>query len=124
MTLQDRLRRIVEPLPPGAAVTLPADVLREWLDGEPGTGGQAGDGVSQEPLVDLTVEDVAKLVGRAPSTVRWWCQKGTLPGAYRLRNREWRVPRAALRALRSGSNEPPRLASRHAPLDAYKREAR
>ena len=31
MSLGDRLRAIVGPLPPGAAVTLPADTLRAWL---------------------------------------------------------------------------------------------
>jgi hypothetical protein len=32
MNILDRLRAIVAPLPTGAAVTLPADALREWLD--------------------------------------------------------------------------------------------
>ena len=31
MSLEDRLQAIVDPLPPGAAVTLPADTLRAWL---------------------------------------------------------------------------------------------
>jgi hypothetical protein len=35
MTLAARLRAIVDALPPGAAVTLPADALRGWLDEEP-----------------------------------------------------------------------------------------
>lgn len=35
MRLADRLRAIVDPLPPGASVTLPADTVRAWLDDEP-----------------------------------------------------------------------------------------
>ena len=31
MSLEDRLHAIVDPLPAGAAVTLPADTLRAWL---------------------------------------------------------------------------------------------
>ena len=34
MSLEDRLHAIVDPLPPGAAVTLPADLVRAWLDEE------------------------------------------------------------------------------------------
>lgn len=43
LTLRDRLRRIVEALPPGAAATLPRDTLAEWI-GAP----------EPEPLADLT----------------------------------------------------------------------
>ena len=34
------------------------------------------------------------LVG--PSTVRGWCEAGRFPGAYKLHDREWRIPAAAL----------------------------
>lgn len=122
MTLADRLRRIVDGLPPGSAVSLPVDTLREWLDEEPGESHKPG---QDEPLVDLTVQEVARLLDRSPSTVRWWCNEGTLSGAYKLRGREWRVPRQALRDLRdeqANGNGRPRLAKRHAPLDAYKEE--
>jgi len=50
-------------------------------------------------LVDLTVEDVAGVLGRAPSTIRTWLGAGQLEG-YKLRGREWRVPREALEKLR------------------------
>ncbi len=99
MDLRSRLRAIVAPLPPGAAVTLPVEVVRTWLEVE---------GVGDTP-VDLTVQEVGDLLGRAPSTVRTWCGAGRLPGAYRLRGREWRIPRGALRALRQaggGQGEP------------------
>ncbi|MHB1194787.1 MAG: helix-turn-helix domain-containing protein [Longimicrobiales bacterium] len=47
----------------------------------------------------LTVAEVANRATRAPSTIRTWCAEGRLPGARRLRGREWRIPAAALRAL-------------------------
>lgn len=34
MTLRDRLAAIVEPLPPGAAVTLPVEAVRAWIEEE------------------------------------------------------------------------------------------
>ena len=46
--------------------------------------------------VGMTVDEAAERIGRSPSTVRAWCRDGSLPGAYRLRGREWRVPPAAL----------------------------
>lgn len=118
MTLAE-LQRVAELLPDGASVTLPVEVLRALAEDSGADGSSDGEGA----LVDLTVGDVGKLIDRAPSTVRWWCQTGVLPGAYRLRNREWRVPRSALRTLRNGTHpDRPRRASRHAPLDAYKRD--
>lgn len=50
-----------------------------------------------EQLADLTVEDVADELGRRPATVRGWCRSGRIQGAYRLRGREWRIPRSSLR---------------------------
>lgn len=49
------------------------------------------------PIGDLTVSEVAEEFGRAESTVRTWLGQALIPGAYRLRGREWRVPPAALR---------------------------
>jgi len=54
---------------------------------------------SGDGLADLTVEDVAAVLGRAPSTIRTWLGAGELDG-YKLRRREWRVPREALEELR------------------------
>ena len=45
---------------------------------------------------DLTVVKVADETNRAPSTVRGWLISGALRG-YKLNDRDWRVPRAALR---------------------------
>lgn len=104
MTLQQQIREIVRVMPRGASVTLPVDFLRELLE----EGAAAGEGGIRP---DLTVQEVAEGVGRAASTVRTWCGEGRLPGAYRLLNREWRIPHAALdeflRCQREGQGTPP-----------------
>ena len=56
--------------------------------------------------VGLTVPQVADLTDRSPSTIRTWCAEGRLPGACRLRGREWRIPRRALDALVAGEGRP------------------
>ena len=116
MTLRDRLLRIVEPLPPGASVSLPVDVLRTWLE----QGDETPASTAAEHLVDLTAVAAAGLLGRAPSTVRGWCASGALPGAYRLQGREWRVPRASLAALRNDAPKPIRAQGRAHALDAWR----
>lgn len=83
------LLHLVRGLPPDAPI--PAGLVLEHLDG--------GRGEAAFPRVDLTVGEVAELFGRAVSTVRTWCIQGRLPGAYRLRGREWRIPPEAIRAF-------------------------
>lgn len=87
-----RVKRAIAGLPDTAHVTLPVEVLRSWLD-------EDGEIEPEDELVDWTVRNVADRLGRSPSTVRGWCGSGVLPGAYRFRGREWRIPRRALRAL-------------------------
>jgi excisionase family DNA binding protein len=53
-------------------------------------------GANEDVVVDLTVEQVAKKLNRSPSTVRNWLAAGDIPGAYRLKRREWRIPPSAL----------------------------
>ena len=91
--LVEQLRAIVAPLPPGSAVSLPVDWLRAQLDS--GASDGAGDGEAE----DFTLEEVAERVKRSPSTVRTWCAGGLLPGAYKLRGRDWRIPRVSLRSF-------------------------
>lgn len=76
-------------LPPDALV--PVRWVLEAVDGLEREGGDDG-------LGD-TVAEFAERANRAPSTVRTWCTEGRLPGAKKLRGREWRIPRSALRAL-------------------------
>lgn len=50
-----------------------------------------------EPVTpDLTVAEAARIVGRAESTVRTWLDAGMIPEAYKLNNRDWRIPQRAL----------------------------
>src|SRR4051812_3736413 len=49
-------------------------------------------------IADLSAADVAKQLGRKPGTVRGWCARGEIQGAYRLNDREWRIPSSSLRA--------------------------
>ncbi len=53
---------------------------------------------ADEVTVDLTVAEVAQLLGRAAGTVRGWCTTGELAGAYWLNGCEWRIPSGALLA--------------------------
>jgi hypothetical protein len=74
------------------AVSVPAGWLLEAL----------GDAPSSDSSItaDLTLQQVADLFGRkSSSTVRLWCEKGYLPGSYRLAGREWRVPQSAIAAF-------------------------
>lgn len=107
------LRDLLESLPTDAL--LPVGFILEELGVE--QGGDVG------PLGDLTLQQVAEATGRAVSTVRTWCNSGRLPGCYRLNGRDWRVPRAALEALRNGKPEPAAdRPSRPADLAAWRSE--
>jgi hypothetical protein len=59
-----------------------------------------------------TVEDLAARYGRAPSTVRGWCEAGRFPGAYKLHDREWRIPTAAVEAFEAKERRRERPTSR------------
>jgi hypothetical protein len=84
----DALRALALALPAGTAVPVPREWLLELL---------AGQG-SPAPVTtpDPTVEEIAQRFGRASSTIRGWCEAGRFPGAYKLHDREWRIPAAAL----------------------------
>lgn len=74
---------------PGDAL-MPVRWIRELVDGLE---------MDETAGIGLTVQEVADATDRAPSTVRTWCAEGRLPGAKRLRGREWRIPRSALKRL-------------------------
>lgn len=97
MTLRDALAD----LPDGAMV--PVGWIREQLGTE----------AEETRIADLSVQEVADELDRAPSTIRGWLGEGTLDG-YRLQGREWRVPRESLRAFleeeRSNGSDPEKSA--------------
>jgi hypothetical protein len=57
------------------------------------------------PAPDQSVEELAARFGRKGSTVREWCEQGLFPGAYKLRDREWRVPLAGIAAFEQKERE-------------------
>src|SRR3990167_91071 len=87
------LRELAERLPPGASLNLSREALLDLCGSE---GGLSVDGG------DLTAAQLAERLRRRPSTIRGWCERGELPGAYRLNGREWRIPPAALEAFLAG----------------------
>jgi excisionase family DNA binding protein len=85
------LRELAERLPPGGGLMLPRETLLELCGA---VVLQVGD--------DFTVAQLAERLRRKPSTVRGWCERGELPGAYKLNRRDWRIPLAAVEAFLSG----------------------
>jgi excisionase family DNA binding protein len=106
-------------MPPGSAVTLPRDWLLA-LD-------EAGEPEDGPPAVDLTVTQLAALFGKKCSTIRAWLEEGDFEGAYKLRGRQWRVPRRALEACqrheqaRADTHQRSTLPEGPGRLDDYKR---
>ena len=91
MTARDRLRQLASALPSDdSAVTFTRAGLVALLDED-----DDGDATATS-VRDLTVEEVAEEMHKAPSTVRGWLISGALRG-YKFSNREWRVTRSALR---------------------------
>lgn len=88
MSLDD-LRKWLETLSAAHAL-VPAS---EVLDRLPVT----TDGAGEDTLAALDVEAAGKALGRSSSTVREYARAGLLPGAYRQRGREWRIPQDAIR---------------------------
>jgi excisionase family DNA binding protein len=86
-------RRLLDQLPGESLV--PVHWVRELLSTEQTD--------NTDPLADLTAEQVAAALGRCASTIRSWCAAGQIE-AYKLNNREWRIPREALRAYQDAQS--------------------
>ena len=87
MSVVSNLLQVLGALPDDAQVSV--GWIREHL--------QAGPVEDDRALADLTAEEGGHAVGRAASTIRNWCSAGVFPGAYKLNDREWRIPRDAMR---------------------------
>lgn len=103
--MADRLSKVLaqlEALPPGSLVP------RDWLLKQ--VAEEASDESTPRPAVDLTVQDLAVLFGKRPSTLRAWIERGAFPGSYKLFGKQWRVPSSAVEAFqqaqRSGRDRP------------------
>ncbi len=117
VSIRARLEAMVEGMPEGASVSLPVDWIRELLEEEPPPG-------EVPDLLDL--EQASKIVGRAVSTVRTWCNQGEIEEAFKLRGREWRIPRRAFVAFlrcQGGDDTPTSSPSRgSADLGSWRRD--
>lgn len=60
------------------------------------------EGPGVDPLAALDVDAAGEVLGRSPSTVRDYCRRELLPGAFRQQGREWRIPPDAIRAFQTG----------------------
>lgn len=88
------VREQLQALPRGSLV--PVDWVLELL-----SDGRDGPARLGAPAVDLNVADLALLFKKKPSTVRAWIERGDFPGAYKLQQKEWRVPRSAVDAFQA-----------------------
>ena len=99
LDLVERLRTLAAALPADGSVTFSRADLEALTGLEP-----TAEPKADTTLADLTVEGLAEELGRSPSTVRGWAPQ--IDGAYRL-GREWRFPRAAVRAWLDKQKEGP-----------------
>src|SRR3989454_9198088 len=111
----ERLVAELQALPPGSLVP------RDWVLGrlsEPPT--EAATPLLPVALtVDLTVDALAALFGKRPSTVRAWIERGDFPGSYKLHGKEWRGPPSPFPAFLQDQSapraHPPAEAKTHPP---------
>lgn len=113
--MEESLKKVVaqlEALPPGSLVP------RDWILGLV-IEVEASPAPGAPTTVDLTVEVVAELFGRRPSTIRSWIERGDFPGSYKLHGKQWRVPPAAIDAFQRTQQ----TAKRSSDLGAWRRNS-
>jgi excisionase family DNA binding protein len=113
----EQLRTLCHVLPDGASVLWSKNVLQSLLDAFDGLG-------PVEPPAEglLTLSQVAERVGRAVSTVKGWCNRGELPGAFKLNGRDWRVPPASLEDYLHRQREPTAPGGNEYDLSSWRNE--
>ncbi|HEV8178319.1 MAG TPA: helix-turn-helix domain-containing protein [Gemmatimonadales bacterium] len=93
------LLALARALPQGAAVSVPREWVIALLEDN-----SAAPAPSALPVADLTCREAGVVLGRSPSTIRSWCEAGTLEG-YLFRSREWRIPAGALERFQQAERE-------------------
>jgi hypothetical protein len=111
------LREVLATLP--ASALLPASWVLAQLDAQSSVR-------TAVDAPDLDVTAFGRLLGRSPATVRAWCERGLVPGAFRLpgdrRPGAWRIPAASLIAFREQQTpRRPAPPTRGADLGAWRR---
>ena len=94
-----------------------ADVIAEAV-------GAAAPATARDPLppADFTVAQLAARFGRTPSCVRAWLDAGRFEGAYKLNNKDWRVPVAGVLAFEAAARTQPAPTQQAVPsLSAWRR---
>ena len=111
--MEARLRQLVRIGDPDGTVTL--RWLAQLLGEQPEDEEQV-----DEPVRDLTVEEVGEHFRRAPSTVRGWLARGELRG-YKLNRRDWRIPPSAIGEYEQRQWEPDSSPPEEIDLSAWRR---
>lgn len=94
MGVREHLRRAVEGVPEGGAITLPVAAVRAWLREDRAERGDLPAGQRS-----YTTSEAAEVAGVRPSTVAEWAKVGRLEGAWKTGEDgggEWRIPEGAL----------------------------
>jgi hypothetical protein len=103
MTPRARLAALLEGLPGDAL--LPVSWILEQLVGEQPE--RAATGPGDTLAHDLTVKQFGACLGRSASTARLWCERGQVPGAWKLNGRVWRIPTGSLELFRTAQGAAP-----------------
>lgn len=111
--IESRLRELVRIGHPDGTVAL--RWLAQLLGDQPKDEEQV-----DEPVRDLTVEEVGEHFRGAPSTVRGWLVRGRLRG-YELDRRDWRIPPSAIGEYEQRQREPDSSASEEIDSSVWRR---
>jgi hypothetical protein len=90
MVDREALLRLAQALPSGTALPVPREWVLELLGGL-----DVPKPTATALELDLTPEETGAALHRSPVTIRAYANAGLFKGAYRLRGRQWRIPRAA-----------------------------
>ena len=78
--------------------------------------------VSFEHVMSVSLLEVAKSLGKNPRTIRRWCERRFVPGAYRTKGGHWRIRKMTLKTVTIIQNRVSSFARRRSPQPEYLRE--